>query len=162
MAARNSDSKFDLLDILTSVISVAGIGLMAYLTYLKLSGAESSFCDITAGVSCSAVNQSVFSELFGIPVSILGLLFFIGILGLVLSRAAGASTYPLILLATIASLVFSLYLTYTEIFILKTICVLCESSKVLMAFIGAKIAVDLVFCAKEGRPELFANLFKPV
>jgi hypothetical protein len=55
---------------------------------------------------------------------------------LVFSRSLGGSLYPLIFLMTLASLVFSLYLSYAEVFLLKTICVLCETSKVLMILIG--------------------------
>jgi len=108
---------------------------MVYLTYLKFS-AGTSFCDINAAFSCSVVNQSVYSTLLGIPVSILGLIYFAAVGGLVFSGVAGKETYRLIFLATAASLAFSLYLSYAEVFILQTICVLCESSKVLMLLIG--------------------------
>ncbi len=36
------------------------------------------------------------------------------------------------------------------------------SAAVLLAFISAKVAVDLAFCAKEGWPGLAARLFRPV
>ncbi len=123
--------------ILIAALSILGMVVMAYLAYLKFTEGASSFCDLSEGLSCSAVNQSIYSEIFGIPVAILGFSYFALVLGLVLSGAAGALTYPLILFSTIASFVFSLYLTYAEIFILETICIFCEFSKVLMLFIGA-------------------------
>lgn len=109
---------------------------MAYLAYLKLSAAESSFCDISTTVSCSSVNQSIYSAFLGIPVSILGFLYFAAVGGMVLTGFGGAALYPVVLLISIASLIFSLYLSYAELFVLKTICVFCESSKVLMLLIG--------------------------
>ena len=108
--------------------------IMPYLTYLKFTSGKSSFCDFGEGVSCSAVNQSVYSTFFGIPVAILGFLYFAAVSGIIFNGVAGA--YPLILLMTVASLVFSLYLSYAEVFLLKTVCVLCETSKVLMVLIG--------------------------
>ncbi len=109
---------------------------MAYLTYLKYSAGTSAFCDLTEGISCSAVNQSVFSEFLGIPVAIWGFAYFAAVLILVLTGLAGGLTYPLIVLMALASLTFSLYLSYVEIFILKTICIFCETSKVLMFLVG--------------------------
>lgn len=124
-------------DLLIIALSVFGMVIMAYLTYLKFSTGELSFCDISEGISCSAVNRSVYSELFGIPVAILGFIYFAGVGGLVFSGVAGrGTTYRLIFLATAAALVFSLYLSYTEVFLLKTICLLCETSKALMVAIG--------------------------
>lgn len=129
-------SKLGKADYLILVLSVLGMIIMAYLAYLKFVSGKSSFCDIGEGLSCSVVNQSVYSEFLGIPVAILGFLYFAVVGGLVFSRSVGGSLYPLVFLMTAASLVFSLYLSYAEVFLLKTICILCETSKFLMVLIG--------------------------
>jgi len=129
-------SKLGKADFLIIAISILGMVVMAYLTYLKFTTGKSSFCDIGEGLSCSAVNQSIYSTFFGIPVAVLGFLYFAAVGGLIVSQSLGGALYPLIFLMTLASLVFSLYLSYAEVFILQTICVLCETSKVLMILIG--------------------------
>ncbi|MEX1068616.1 MAG: vitamin K epoxide reductase family protein, partial [Patescibacteria group bacterium] len=93
------------------------------------------FCDISEKFSCSTVSQSSYSEIFGIPVSLLGLLYFAAVGGLVLN--GGKSVYRVVFTLTALSLVFSSYLTYVELFVLQTVCILCEASKVLMAAIAA-------------------------
>ncbi|HEB13869.1 MAG TPA: vitamin K epoxide reductase family protein, partial [candidate division WWE3 bacterium] len=75
-------------DILIVAFSILGMVVMAYLAYLKFTEGASSFCDLSEGLSCSAVNQSIYSEIFGIPVAILGFSYFALVLGLVLSGAA--------------------------------------------------------------------------
>lgn len=119
-----------------SIISGAGIAIMSYLTYLHYSGSASSFCDISEGVSCQVVNQSIYSEIFGIPVSILGLLYFLTVFILSLQAKSIQKYLSLIFYLSIFVIVPSLYLTYTEIFIIKSICLFCEISKVLMIVIA--------------------------
>src|SRR3990172_9052707 len=129
-------SKLGKVDFLMIAVSILGMAIMAYLTYLKFVSGKSSFCDIGESLSCSAVNQSVYSEFLGIPVAILGFLYFAAVAGIILTGIAEAATPSVILWITVASLVFSLYLSYAELFLLKTICIFCETSKVLMLAIG--------------------------
>jgi uncharacterized membrane protein len=133
-AKGKQEPKLGKIDFLIIILSVLGMAIMAYLTYLKFTSGKSSFCDIGEGLSCSAVNQSVYSTFLGIPVAILGFIYFAAVSGIIFNGVTGA--YPLILIMTAASLVFSLYLSYAEVFLLKTVCVLCETSKVLMVLIG--------------------------
>lgn len=121
---------------LIALFSVLGMGVMAYLTYLHFAGG-SSFCDLSATVSCSTVNKSIYSEVFGIPISILGFGFFAAILGIILQSAEWSFAYPLIFISTVAMLVPSLYLSYVEYFVIKSVCIFCETSKVLMLLIAA-------------------------
>jgi len=136
MLAESKKLKLGKIDYLVLFLSVLGMAIMVYLTYLKFVSGKSSFCDIGEGLSCSAVNQSVYSEFLGIPVAILGFLYFAAVSGIVLTGIAGPAVYSVVLWITIASLVFSLYLSYAELFLLKTICIFCETSKVLMLGIG--------------------------
>ena len=39
-----------------------------------------SFCDVSATISCTQVYQSTYAYLFGIPVALLGALFYVGVL----------------------------------------------------------------------------------
>ncbi|HEY5599389.1 MAG TPA: vitamin K epoxide reductase family protein [Candidatus Manganitrophaceae bacterium] len=140
-------------DFVIIAASVLGMVIMAYLTYLKFSSGGLSFCDINASFSCSAVNRSIYADFFGIPVSILGFLYFAVVGGLVFSKSAERSFYSLVFGATVAALFFSLYLSYVEVFVLKTICLLCETSKALMVVIGT-VSLLKMRRAKENLPFL--------
>jgi len=114
-------------------LGLAGAAVMSYLTNLHFSGVEGSFCDLGHGFSCDVVNKSIYSEVLGIPVSILGLLYFFGVLFVAILRY-DKTTMKWLAFLSIAFLGPSLYLTGTEIFILENICVFCELSKVLIYF----------------------------
>jgi protein-disulfide isomerase/uncharacterized membrane protein len=57
---------------------IAGTGISMYLAY-EHTQAGKAICDISSSISCSAVNSSEYSTLFGIPVAILGLGYFLAI-----------------------------------------------------------------------------------
>ena len=53
------------------VIATVGLGVASYLTYVHYSGAPPA---CTAGGSCLKVQTSVYPELAGVPVALIGLL----------------------------------------------------------------------------------------
>src|SRR5579875_4073456 len=59
------------------VLTVLGVALAAYLTYVHYSGLK-PLC--TAGQACVKVQTSVWSELAGVPVALIGLIGYVGIL----------------------------------------------------------------------------------
>jgi uncharacterized membrane protein len=61
------------------VLTVLGLGIAGYTTYLHYSGAT-PLCSIK-GNPCSQVQKSVYSELAGVPVALIGLIGYIVILG---------------------------------------------------------------------------------
>lgn len=115
------------------LLCLLGILATSYLIYTKYS--SSAICNINSYFSCSIVNESIYSALFGIPLSILGLIYFILILILVIKSENNKKYLPLVGFLTIPILIYSLYLTYVEIAILKTICLVCEFTKILMFLI---------------------------
>src|SRR5262245_51575855 len=74
------------------VCALAGLGAMLWAAWvhhqLLFDPRYASFCDINASVSCSEVLLSRYSSAWGIPVSILGAIWFAGALVLV-----GASVF---------------------------------------------------------------------
>jgi uncharacterized membrane protein len=111
-----------------------GVGIMGYLTYLHYSGATSEVCELITGFSCELVNTSVYSELLGIPVAVLGGLYFIGILVLALHPKV-RRRFELIVCATVFSLIFGIYLSILEWLVIEAICLFCELSKLTMLVI---------------------------
>mgnify|MGYP001793422641 FL=1 len=121
------------------VLSLAGIFDAGYALSQHYAPADTSSCDFNETVSCTAVNQSQYSEIAGIPVAGIGMT---GYLLLSLLAAAGLSRFawgklaPRLLLATsLSALGVSIWLTYVEIVILKAICPLCVLSLVLITMI---------------------------
>jgi uncharacterized membrane protein len=109
------------------ILAVAGMGVAAYLTYTYWAD-EVVAC---GGVGqCEEVQQSEYSAIAGVPVSLLGGLAAMALLGIALGRLVGlplavewASLAALGL--TTASVAFAAYLTYIELFVLEAICLHC-------------------------------------
>jgi uncharacterized membrane protein len=122
-----------------AVISLIGIGVAGYLTYTHYEGLN-VVCLSSGG--CETVQKSVYSKLAGVPVAVLGLAGYIAILLSLtirneLGRVAGFG------IALIGCL-FSLYLTYREIFTIKAICQWCVSSAVLMTILTILTAIRVM------------------
>jgi uncharacterized membrane protein len=111
-------------------LAVAGIGIAGYLTYVHYAGVE-SVCAIAHG--CEKVQTSEWSKLAGIPVAVLGLLGYVGILAALL-RDGEEGRFAAVALAWVG-LAFSGYLTYREIWTIDAICIWCVASAVTLAFL---------------------------
>jgi uncharacterized membrane protein/protein-disulfide isomerase len=111
-----------------------GLGASAASSYvhyqLVTNPAYASFCDVNATVSCTEAYLSPYGSLFGIPVALLGVLFFAAVLALV---AAGGRAAPpvresipgyVFALSTIG-LAFVLYMAWASFFVLGAFCILC-------------------------------------
>jgi uncharacterized membrane protein len=123
------------------LLSIIGVIISGYL--VRVHYTNSSVCDFNGEFSCSSVSQSIFAEIKGIPVAILGIVIY-SILGMVAFgkykinqkvdvRKNGIiyliTHHKLLLLIAIPALLFSFYLTYAEFFILKVKCILCLISQ---------------------------------
>lgn len=126
----NNQALFSLPRILVALISLAGFGIMAYLTYIHFAEAK-SFCDISETVSCDVVTTSIYSEIFGLPISIMGLGYF-GLTFLLAAFHRKKAFYQVIFFLTLFVLIPSYYFTALEAFVIKAFCILCETSKILM------------------------------
>ncbi len=127
--------------VLIAVFALAGFGIMLYLTVIHYTQ-DQSFCDISQKFSCDVVTTSIYSEIFGLPISILGLLYFSWILFSIF-YIKGDNFFRTNFLITLFVLIPSLYFSLIEIFVIKSICVLCETSKALMAAILFIAAFDM-------------------
>lgn len=120
------------LRLATTIVAGLGAGLMAYLTRLHFSShGGDSFCDISTELSCDIVNKSLYSEVMGIPMAVLGLVFFLSVI-YVLWLNPVKKPWRVVLLFSIFSLIFGIYLSLIEHFVIGSICILCEASKLLM------------------------------
>ena len=130
-----------------AVLSVLGVLLSGIALQRHYAKSDSTFCDFSQKFSCDVVNRSEYSEVAGIPVAGIGVAGYAALFLLSTVWKSRQETPTRMLIAAIAGLVFALYLTYVEAYQLKTWCILCLGSQVLIFF----IAVMSVF-VKFGAP----------
>lgn len=113
------------------LITIIGVGVASYLTYVHYSGIK-PVC--TAGASCLKVQTSVYSTLAGVPVALIGLIGYVVIL-ISLLLPVNENTRLATMAFTITGFGFSAYLTYRELFSIHAICEWCASSAALMTIL---------------------------
>jgi uncharacterized membrane protein len=119
----------------SAVLGLFGAGIAAYLTYAHYS--KSAVACPTSG--CETVQSSSYAEIAGIPVALLGLLGYLVILvGLALPRELGRTV---VLAASIAGSLFSLYLLVVQAFEIHAFCAWCIGSDlIVLAIAGLSLA----------------------
>ncbi len=121
----------DVVSLSVPVLALLGAGVAAYLAYVETTGAQ-AVCGPVG--DCNAVQQSSYSTLFGvIPVGIVGLVGYSAIVAVwVVSRAAeppiGTWATFALLVMTFGGMLFSIYLTYLEPFVIGATCLWCLAS----------------------------------
>jgi len=101
------------------VLSCFGILISLYLTYFKFTS-DPLLCGIG---NCHAVQHSKYGNFLGIPVAILGIVYYLGVVVSITNFSK-----RVINMVLIWGLLFSTYLTYIEVFVLKEICGWCVVS----------------------------------
>jgi uncharacterized membrane protein len=116
--------------ILTAIVllSAAGIGVSSVSLYHHYGTSKSSYCDFGANFNCDMVNRSIYSEVGGVPVALIGVLGYCGLLSMAIFYWRKEDGPVFLLMGSLAGLAFALYLTYIEGFVLAVWCVLCLSS----------------------------------
>jgi uncharacterized membrane protein len=110
------------------VLSLAGLGLSTYLTIAHFAGAQILECAGNGVVDCTKVTTSPQSYVFGIPVAILGLGYWVVMTALNSPwawRAADRRIHLARLVLSVVGIGFVLYLVSAELLIIKAICLYC-------------------------------------
>lgn len=127
------------------VLAALGAADSIYLLVLKLSH-NSRMCLGNGG--CSTVNNSSYSMLFGIPVSVYGLLAYLAIIAIILLEPRwklAAAQGPLALFGlTLGGVLFSAYLTYIEFYVIFAVCPFCIISAVVITLLFILAIIRLV------------------
>ena len=111
-------------------LAVAGLLVSAYLTWAHFADLA-PVCGF-GGHGCQAVQSSRYATILSVPVAVMGLAGYAGLLlAALLKGEIGA--YLGLLVALVGTL-FSAYLTYLEIFVIGAICQWCVASAAIMAF----------------------------
>jgi uncharacterized membrane protein len=144
----------------STVLCLAGLAASAYLTIEHYSSSPSYACPTTASIDCIKVTTSSYSELFGIPVALLGLLFFLGLTPLCLPVAwRMTSVWPARLRLTSITLgvAFVVYLVWAELFRIEAICLWCTGVHAVTLALFFVVVLDAALRPIE-EPELETSL----
>lgn len=122
---------------IVATLALAGIFVALYLLLYKLGVIGELSCSVG---SCETVNSSKWATFLGIPVAGWGVAWYVGMFVLALvstgERFAESSVISLVLLLVAGTgLVFSLYLTYLELFRINAICQWCVVSAIIVTII---------------------------
>jgi uncharacterized membrane protein len=125
-------------------ISILGLGVAAYLTYEHYTASKTLSCPATGGiVNCFKVTTSSYSKIHGVPVSVLGLIFF-AVMIVLQSPPAWATTNRVLRIGRLAwaavGLATACWLIYAELFKLDAICLWCTSVHVMSLILFATTA----------------------
>ncbi len=121
------------LDFTAIVLGLLAVGIAAYLT---ITHYEESLlvCSVVNG--CETVQSSEYAMLGPIPVAVLGLIGAVVMLGLAIARRLRPDliyqTSVALFGMALLSVIFLLYLTYLEIWVIEAICQWCVSFLIVM------------------------------
>lgn len=130
-------------------LSVIGLLVAAYMTIYKWTD-NNSMCLGNGG--CSDVNASKYSEVYGIPVALIGFLGYAAILAILafehfklfmvdfFEENATLALFGL----SLTGFLFTLWLIYAEIFLIKKLCPFCLASQTVMTIIFILSIIRLV------------------
>lgn len=127
-----------------AALGLLGLGVSIYLTLVHYSRAP-LVC--LGGSGCETVNRSIYSEMAGIPVALLGAGAYLAVLAtlwaenrqVVKREEAALALFGI----SLAGALYSLYLTYVELFVLRAICEWCVISALTITAICALAVLRL-------------------
>ena len=127
------------------ILSILGAIDSLYLLIYKLTG-NNQMCLGNGG--CHNVNFSSYSEIYGIPVSALGLAAYIAIVVVILLErhlSLAEENGPLVVFGmSLVGVAFSAYLTYLEFYIIHSVCPFCVASAIIITLIFVLAIIRLI------------------
>jgi uncharacterized membrane protein len=108
-------------------LGIFGVGLAVYLYYEYLVQDTFGICNINEVFNCDPITKGSLSELFGIPVALIGL---IGYVAIVVS--AFLKKFKLSFFMATFGMIFCLRLTILEIFVEGVLCPVCMACQAVM------------------------------
>ncbi len=126
-------------------LAILGTLVSIYMTIFKLTE-NASMCLGNGG--CSVVNSSIYSEVSGIPVALVGVAGYLAILALLLTEnriSLLKQNGPLLIFGlSLVGFIFTLYLVYVEIALIHALCPFCVTSQITMTILFILSVILLV------------------
>lgn len=117
------------------VLSILGLAVSSVSLVNHYGTSKSSYCSFGDNFNCDIVNRSIYSQVSGIPVALIGLIGYAVLAGLAWLTRRGSDQRGFLVAGAFVGLGFSLYLTYIEKYVLATWCILCLSSFAIIVLI---------------------------
>lgn len=128
-----------------TVFTIIGLLVAIYMTIFKLTSNE-SMCLGLGG--CSIVNASGYSEIYGIPVAAVGVFGYLSILAVFyLEGKPGffqTNASMLQFAITLTGFLFTVWLIFVEVALLKAYCPFCITSQVMMSLIFTLTVIRVI------------------
>jgi uncharacterized membrane protein len=130
---------------LAALVALAGLFVALYLALYKLGYIGSLVCAVG---SCEVVQTSKWATMLGYPVAGWGVAYYLGVLALCLAGLSPALVdsrrlSQALVVITATGVLFSLWLTYLELFVINAICQWCVVSAVLATILFVVALLDL-------------------
>jgi len=148
--------KNDGLKKITTIVALIGLIDAVYLTIEKITQ-NRAMCLPGLG-DCWTVSNSQYSQVFGIPVSALGIVTYLIILLLLFIENRYTARKEIILQITLgitlSGIIYSIYLTYLEIAVIKAVCPFCVISAIAMSILFVCAILRLIKNQSEFKTQL--------
>src|SRR3990170_689689 len=130
------DKRLSKVTIARVTLAIIGLLVSIYMTIYKITSND-NMC--IGSKDCSVVNASRYSEIYGIPVAVLGVVGYAAILAiLLLERNPGffnQNGTMLLFGLSLTGFLFTLYLIFIEVALIKAYCPFCIASQTAMTLI---------------------------
>jgi uncharacterized membrane protein len=129
---------------LTLGLALAGAAVAAYLTAEHYTSALTLACPNTGTVNCAKVTTSAQAVFLGVPVAVLGLLWFLVLLPLMTGRVWRSPRRGLVRLRVVGTALgipAVLYLVYAELFEVRAVCLWCTAVHALAVLLFAAVVL---------------------
>ena len=111
----------------------AGSTISGYLTYVHAAGAPL----ICGGhSSCVTVQSSEYASIGGVPVALVGLVFYLTIMALAFVLPARPMALLAVFGLSLGGALYSVYLTWVEVAVLEAICMWCVASAAVVGLLA--------------------------
>lgn len=140
---------------LALLLTVAGIADATYLTIAHYTTPVLLSCPDTGVINCAKVTTSPYANILSIPVALLGLIFFVGMLPFQLPaawRSKNIWVRRLRLLGAISGVLMVFWLIYVELYKLNAICLYCTAAHVLTVALFIVVALGTALTADTSQP----------
>jgi uncharacterized membrane protein len=130
-----------------TIVSTLGLGVAAYLTFEHFTSSSSLACADNGAINCLKVTTSSYSAVAGIPVAVLGLVFFAVMIVLQLPSVWRRPETQLRLGRVVWAVIgvcAVVYLLYAELFAIDAICLWCTAVHVLTLVVFATTVVATI------------------
>lgn len=128
------------------ILSLIGLLDASYITFERFSNRIPPCSDNIFYTDCGKVLDSAYATIFSIPVSVLGILYYVTLLSLLIFvlRQKRTQYFNVLHIISLTGFITSLYLIFLQIYVIQSICLYCMIS----AFCSITIFIILSFIRK--------------